>query len=70
MPTPTRLWRARKRHDAIDALLRVDPDGAELEYRFNARTLLRRRYESADLARDGADARLRELQRAGWNVHW
>jgi hypothetical protein len=66
----TRLWRARKRHDAIDALLRVDAAGAELEFRLNARVLLRRRYDTAALARDGADARLRELQRAGWNVHW
>ena len=70
MTPPVRLWRARKRHDAIDALLRVDAAGVELEYRLNARLLLRRAYPTADEARAGAEARLRDLQRAGWNSHW
>ena len=67
---PLRLWRARKRHDAIDAVLHGSDADAEIEFRFNGRTLVRRRYASIAAARDAADARLRELQRVGWNEHW
>ena len=36
----------------------------------NRRLLLRRRYDSDAEARAAAQARLEDLQRAGWNVHW
>ena len=69
-PGTVRLWRARRRHQALDAVLA--PSGVEYELRYvlNRRLLLRRTYASDDAAREAADAKLRELQRAGWNVHW
>jgi hypothetical protein len=67
---PLRLWRARKRHDAIDAILHGGDADAEIEFRLNGRTLMRRRYASAAAAREAADVQLRELQRVGWNEHW
>ena len=65
-----RLWRLRRRHDHIDAVLRKR--GAQWELRFlrNDRLILTRRYERRDLADAEAGARLRDLQRAGWNTHW
>jgi hypothetical protein len=65
-----RLWRARRRHDHIEAELR--PDGAAwvLAYARNDRLLLEQRYTREDAARDDAAARLKDLQRAGWVDHW
>jgi hypothetical protein len=65
-----RLWRARRRHDRIDAELR--PAGSDwiLEYWRNDRPLVTRRYETETKARAEAEARLEELQRAGWIDHW
>jgi hypothetical protein len=65
-----RLWRARKQHDSLDALLRPDGSGWELRYVLNRRLLLRHSFDSDADARAAAEVRLKELQRAGWNVHW
>jgi hypothetical protein len=77
-PSPTqtpaalrnRLWRVRKRHDHLDALLRGRGHHWTLEFRRNDRPLVARDFGSRAAARAEADARLRELQRAGWTVHW
>lgn len=65
-----RLWRVRRRHHHIDALL--GRSGAHWELRFtrNDRVLFTRQYEARAAACAEAEARLRELQRAGWNTHW
>lgn len=65
-----RIWRVRRRHAHIDALLR--PLGTTWELRFtrNDRVLVTQEFPERDAARAVADARLRELQRAGWNIHW
>ena len=68
--TGTRLWRARRRHDHIDAVLSPAGTGWELRFLRNGRLLLSWRFPAADAARAEADARLRSLQRAGWTVHW
>jgi len=65
-----RLWRARKRHDAIDARLEVRADDVRVTLLLNQRRLWRAEFETEDAARAAADARLKDLQRAGWNVHW
>ena len=41
-----------------------------LEYWRNDRPLVTRRYETEMKARGEAEARLKELQRAGWIDHW
>lgn len=65
-----RLWRARRRHDSIDALLRDSEAGCVLEFRRNGRRLMTWRFGTHDEASAEAMRRLRDLQRAGWNTHW
>jgi hypothetical protein len=65
-----RLWRARRRHDHIDAELRQHADGWQLEFLRNERPLVRWKFADLSSARQEADRRLRELQRAGWTLHW
>ena len=65
-----RLWRARRRHDHIDAVLRRDGRDWLLQFLHNDRSLLTWPYPDEASARAEAAARLRALQRAGWTVHW
>jgi len=65
-----RLWRARRRHDHIDAVLTQAESGWTLEFFHNDRRMLTWPFPDAESARAEAMARLRALQRAGWNVHW
>jgi hypothetical protein len=65
-----RLWRARRRHDHVDAVLRQDGAGWLLQFFHNDRSLLAWPYPDPESARAEAAERLRALQRAGWNVHW
>ena len=67
---PVRLWRARRRHAHIDALLRADGDVWEVSYSRDDRPLLSQVFPTEDAAREDADIRLRDLQRAGWVDHW
>ena len=65
-----RLWRARKRHDRIDALLERTGSRWVLQFIRNDHVLLTRRYAREAPARAEAAERLKELQRAGWVDHW
>jgi hypothetical protein len=65
-----RLWRARRRHAHIDAMLRQCADGWEVSYSRDDRPLMSRRFDTEDDARADAATRFRELQRAGWIDHW
>ena len=65
-----RLWRVRKRHDHIDALLVETGDGWQLQFGRNDRPLVSWRFDTQGEAQCEADKRLRELQRAGWTSHW
>ena len=65
-----RLWRARKRHDAIDAILEVRDDDVRVTLLLNQRRLWRAEFETEEAAKAAANAKLKDLQRAGWNVHW
>lgn len=65
-----RLWRVRRRHDHIDAVLR--PRGAQWELQFfrNNRLMFGWRRAKREAACLEADVKLHELQRAGWTTHW
>src|SRR5215510_12011214 len=65
-----RLWRTRRRHDHIDAVLRDESSRWILEYTRNNRVLLTRPYPTEEAAREDAAARLKDLLRAGWVDHW
>lgn len=65
-----RVWRARRRHDHIDAVLHDRGAGWDLAFLRNDRPLVIWRFTTRDDAVGEAAARLRDLQRAGWNVHW
>ena len=65
-----RLWRVRRRHAHIDALLRPREHGWDLRFTRNDRVLITQEFPDRDAACAAADVRLRELQRAGWATHW
>lgn len=65
-----RLWRVRRRHAHIDALLRSRDRRWDLRFTRNDRVLLTQEFGDREEACAAAETRLRELQRAGWNVHW
>jgi hypothetical protein len=65
-----RLWRVRRRHDHIDAELGEDAGAWRLEFLRNDRRLLTWRFADRPAAEAEADRRLRDLQRAGWTLHW
>ncbi len=65
-----RLWRARRRHDHIDAVLQRAGSGWVLQFSRNDKPMLSRPYARQADARADAVARLKELQRAGWTDHW
>jgi hypothetical protein len=76
-----RLWRVRRRHDHLDAMLerrssnfevRGSASAAvwELTFRRNDAPFLMWRYPDRESAIVEADARLQGLLRAGWTSHW
>jgi hypothetical protein len=65
-----RLWRARRRHDHLDAIVRAAGGRWELQYLLNGRVMLAWRFDSPEAAAADAGERLSALQRAGWNIHW
>ena len=65
-----RLWRVRRRTHRIDAILRRARGGWELTFARNAKPLVSSVFDTRAKAVSDADRRLRELQRAGWTVHW
>jgi hypothetical protein len=65
-----RLWRVRRRHAHIDALLRARGGAWDLRFTRNDRVLMTQEFADRAAAYAAAETRLRELQRAGWNTHW
>ncbi|HEX5069533.1 MAG TPA: hypothetical protein VFV78_04890 [Vicinamibacterales bacterium] len=70
MDTRVRLWRARRRHVHIDAMLERGPRSCVLVFLRNDRHLAALEYPNERSARSAARARLRELERVGWIDHW
>jgi len=65
-----RLWRARRRHAHIDAILERGHQSCVLKFLRNDRLLAALDFPNEPVARTAARARLRELERAGWVEHW
>ena len=65
-----RVWRARKRHDAIDAMLDVRAGDVRVTLLLNQRRLWRAEFADEAAAKLAVATKLKDLQRAGWNVHW
>jgi hypothetical protein len=65
-----RVWRARRRHHHIDALLRGRDGAWELVFRHDDRRMVTWSFADRATALDDAMQRLRDLQRAGWTLHW
>lgn len=66
----TRLWRARRRHDHLDAMLAEHDGRWVLQFILNDRVIVSWPFAARDDGAGEAATRLQELQRAGWNVHW
>ena len=65
-----RLWRLRRRVDHLDASLRQTDAGWELTFALNDRRLMTSSFDTRALAEGDADARRKDLIRAGWTMHW
>ncbi len=67
-----RLWRVRKQHRHIDAILLTlaEAPAVELQYFRDDKLLIARRWPSRAPAIEEASAKLADLQRAGWSTHW
>jgi hypothetical protein len=65
-----RLWRARTRHHHIDAVLREAGAAWQLSFQYDDRPMVTGPFAAREAAEAEATRRLRDLQRAGWNVHW
>ena len=65
-----RLWRVRRRTHRIDAILRQSRAGWELTFARDDKPMLSSVFATRAKAVNDADRRLRDLQRAGWTVHW
>jgi len=65
-----RLWRARRRHLHIDAVLERRRGQWTVTFSRNDRPLAAIDFPDERTARLEARARLRELELAGWIDHW
>jgi hypothetical protein len=65
-----RLWRARRRHCHIDATITASGETWHVAYYRDDRPLMFREFGRESDARADAATRLKDLQRAGWVVHW
>lgn len=60
----------RRRHDHIDAVIHHEAAVWRLQFLLNDQPLVTWHYADREDASTEATGRLRELQRAGWTVHW
>jgi hypothetical protein len=65
-----RLWRVRRRHHHIDAVLRQTGSTWRLTFLYDDGELMTWRFDRRKAADAEASRRLADLQRAGWTVHW
>ena len=67
-----RLWRVRKQGASMDALLgaSIEARGFELQYFHDGRLVVATQWPTREAAIADADAKLSDLQRAGWTTHW
>ena len=65
-----RLWRARRRHHHLDAILQRADAGWTLTFLYDNERLMAWSFDTREAGVAEADRRLRDLLRAGWNLHW
>ena len=67
-----RLWRLRKDHRSIEAIVRArtDAEGVSLNINYNGEATSIRHWPTHELAAREADVRLRDFLRQGWATHW
>ena len=69
-----RVWRVRRNHTWIDARIvgvaGPDAGSVELKCYYDGEPIYARRWPTRELALTDADARLKDLLRAGWATHW
>jgi hypothetical protein len=67
-----RLWRVRRQGASMDARIAGAPAAVEVELQYfqDGRLIVATRWPSRAAALADADAKLRDLQRAGWTTHW
>lgn len=68
--TDQRVWRLRKRHQCVDAELRVEGDAVDLRLFLNGELTYARRWPTREDALAEAAGRRAELEREGWLAHW
>ncbi len=69
--TGHRLWRLRKLHQAIDAMLADAGDGGtRLQVLLNGEVMYTRHWPTRAPALEEAAGRRAELEREGWMPHW
>jgi len=71
-PSPRhRLWRLRRPHQQIDALLVDHGDaGVDLQFFHNGDLVYTRRWDTREGAVSEAAEKRVELERGGWAAHW
>ena len=65
-----RLWRLRKLHQSIDAVLVNEGEDVELRFLLNGELIHSRRGLARVAALEAAAARRADLEREGWMAHW
>jgi hypothetical protein len=67
-----RLWRLRKDHRSIEAIVhkQTGSRGVHLRIQYNGEATDDRWWPTDELAAEEADARLRDFLRQGWSTHW
>lgn len=66
-----RIWRLRKQHHAVDALLREARAGAFcVQFLYDGMLTYERRWPTRELALAEAADKRAELERSGWMSHW
>jgi len=66
------LWRLRRLHQSIDAVLHGGRDGGgvELQFLLNGSVIFSRHWPTRPPALDEAASRRADLEREGWMPHW
>jgi hypothetical protein len=65
-----RLWRLRKLHQHVDAVLADRKGTVELRFFYNGELVYTRRTMARDRAFLEAEEKRAELERDGWTAHW
>jgi hypothetical protein len=65
-----RIWRLRKLHQHVDAVVQIGDAGVELRFFYNGELAYRRCWMTRDQAMRAAREKRAELEREGWTAHW